>query len=120
MSHVRFGYPFNAFVGALALVLAAASPALAENWPGFRGPTGQGNSSEHGLPARWSATENVAWKVEVPGEGWSSPIVWGDRVFVTAATDDGTTCRVICFARGDGNLLWNTEVFKQGNERKQE
>jgi outer membrane protein assembly factor BamB len=109
----------SAAVG-LLFILSTVTPALAENWPGFRGPTGQGVSGERGLPASWSATENVAWKAEVPGEGWSSPIVWADRVFVTAATEDGTSCRVICFARRDGKLLWNTEVFKQENERKQE
>src|SRR3954449_11693142 len=110
----------KSFVVALVTIIVMAATASAENWPQFRGPTGQGTSSEKNLPTRWSATENVAWKTAIPGEGWSSPIVWGDRVFVTAATDDGTSCRVICFARDDGKLLWNTEVFKQGNERKQE
>ena len=105
---------------AAAILLSCAAAALADNWPQFRGPTGNGTSAEKGLPTKWSATENVAWKVAIPGEGWSSPIVWGDKVFITAATDDGTTCRVICFAKKDGKLLWNTEVFKQDNERKQE
>ena len=107
------------FAAAFA-VLCCTAPALADNWPQFRGPSGQGNSAEKGLPTKWGPSENIAWKVPVPGEGWSSPIVWGDRVFVTAATDDGTTCRVICFARRDGRLMWNTQVFKQDNERKQE
>jgi hypothetical protein len=69
-------------LAAMALV-SLALPAAAENWPRFRGPTGQGISTETGLPTRWSATENVAWKTPIPGQGWSSPIVWGDRVFAT-------------------------------------
>src|SRR5919202_5348422 len=87
---------------ALAVLLCAPGVAVAEDWPGFRGPTGQGISSEKGLPTRWSATENVAWKAAIPGEGWSSPVVCGGRVFVTAATDGGASCRVLCLDRRGG------------------
>lgn len=98
----------------LVLGCVAFLPAVqAENWPGFRGPTRQGVSTETGLPLTWSATNNVAWKAAIPGEGWSSPIVWGDRVFVTTATDEGVSCRVLAVNRLDGRLLWNTEVFTQ-------
>ncbi|MEK7677194.1 MAG: PQQ-binding-like beta-propeller repeat protein [Verrucomicrobiota bacterium] len=96
----------------LALVISAAC-IQAENWPGFRGPTRQGVSTETGLPLQWSAMENVAWKTPIPGEAWSSPIVWGDRVFVTTATENGASCRVVCVSRIDGKILWNTEAFKQ-------
>ena len=65
----------------LALLLVPA--AAAEEWPGWRGPRGDGTSHEHGLPVRWGPTENVAWKATVPGVGHSSPVVWGDRVFLT-------------------------------------
>ena len=108
------------FAAALVTIASLAAPALAENWPQFRGPTGQGTSNEKNLPVKWSGTDSVAWKTAIPGEGGSSPIVWGDRVLVTAATDDGTTCRIICLSRQNGRLLWNREVFKQANERKQE
>ena len=109
---------------ALAFVLAVVSgsarrAARAEDWPRFRGPTGQGSSADPNPPLKWSATENVAWKTEVPGEGWSSPIVWGDRVFLTAATDGGTSCHVICFARDTGKVLWDVEVMKQETLRKE-
>lgn len=97
----------------LALLLFAAAAVHAENWPGFRGPTRQGLSTETGLPLKWSATENVAWKTPIPGESWSSPIVWGDRVFVTTATEDGASCRVLALDRRTGAVLWNTEVFRQ-------
>jgi outer membrane protein assembly factor BamB len=58
-------------------------------WPQFRGPSGSGVADESALPERWSKTENIAWSIEVPGRGWSSPIVWRDRVFVTSAISPG-------------------------------
>jgi outer membrane protein assembly factor BamB len=70
----------------LALVaLAFAS----DRWPQFRGPGSLGVADDPALPDKWSATENVAWKVEIPGTGWSSPIVWGDRVFLTSVVSSG-------------------------------
>lgn len=92
---------------------------FAENWPQFRGPTGQGLSKEKNLPLHWSAGENVVWKTEIAGESWSSPIIWGDRVFVTTATDSGETCRVISLDRRSGKVLWNKEIFKQILRRKE-
>ncbi len=91
----------------------SASLVSAENWPCFRGPSGQGVSAEKNLPLTWSATENIAWKTPIPGESWSSPIVWGDRVFVTTATEKGASCRVLCLNRATGEILWNKEVFRQ-------
>jgi outer membrane protein assembly factor BamB len=91
----------------------------AQDWPRFRGPTGQGHSEETGLPLSWDATTNVAWKTALPGEGWSSPVVWGDRVFLTAATDAGKSCHVLCLNAADGRVLWDTTVFDQPTERKE-
>jgi len=102
-----------------ALAILNCDHLTAENWPQFRGPTAQGLSVEKNLPLKWSATENVAWKTEVPGESWSSPIVWGDRVFLTTATDAGESCRVISMDRKSGAILWNKEVFKQVPRRKE-
>lgn len=99
--------------------LHIAAGALAANWPQFRGPTAQGHSPETNVPLTWSATENVAWRAEIPGEAWSSPIVWGDRVFVTTATDAGESCRVLSLDRKTGQVLWNVEVFKQVPRRKE-
>jgi outer membrane protein assembly factor BamB len=92
--------------------------AVAEDWPGWRGPTYQGISAEKDLPVRWSARENVAWKTAIPGLGWSSPIVFGDRVFVTAASEDGVRCHVICLDRLSGRILWDKEVFEQTVKHK--
>ena len=61
-------------------------------------------------PDRWSATENVAWKVAVPGQGNSSPIVWGDRIILTTAYDDGRRLSVLALRRSDGAKLWETAV----------
>ncbi|HSC27639.1 MAG TPA: PQQ-binding-like beta-propeller repeat protein [Vicinamibacterales bacterium] len=74
------------FVGALA-----SAPVSNEGpgWPQFRGPGGAGVADGSSLPDKWSTTDNVAWVVELPGRGWSSPIVWGDRVFVTSAVSPG-------------------------------
>jgi outer membrane protein assembly factor BamB len=69
-----------------ASVIGADAPA---NWPQFRGADALGVSDNPNLPDRWSTNENVAWKIELPGRGWSSPIVWGERVFVTTVVSDG-------------------------------
>ena len=110
------------FSNPLIVALTAAVPfsgAHAENWPQFRGPTHQGLSSERSAPLHWNATTNVAWKTEIPGEGWSSPIVWNDRVFVTTATDGGASCRVLSIDRASGKLVWVREVFRQQMKRKE-
>lgn len=99
--------------------LATAAMAQAGNWPQFRGPTGQGHSTETGLPWKWSATENIAWKTPIPGESWSSPIVWADRVFLTTATEAGGSCRVLALERKSGRILWDKEVFQQVPRRKE-
>jgi outer membrane protein assembly factor BamB len=128
------GLPFNRFFGGVVAMriiislLACLLPLLtgsrlasAENWTRFRGPNGQGVSSETDLPVMWSASENIAWKTSIPGNGWSSPIVHDNHVFLTTATEEGVSCRVICVNRKDGSIEWNTEVHRQqtGPKRKQ-
>jgi outer membrane protein assembly factor BamB len=111
---------FHTLVIMAVAVLAFGAAGRAENWPGFRGPTGQGVSSEKGLPVEWGRDSNVAWKADLPGEGWSSPIVWEKHVFLTSARDDGASCHVTAFDRDTGKVLWDVEVFKQNTPRKQE
>ncbi|HZU34848.1 MAG TPA: PQQ-binding-like beta-propeller repeat protein [Gemmataceae bacterium] len=75
----------------LTLTLALASllaSVRGDNWPQFRGPGGSGVSSEKQQPAEWSADKNVLWKAKLAGYGWSSPVVWGDKVFLTSASSD--------------------------------
>jgi len=94
-------------------LLAAAVTVEAEDWPQFRGPTGQGVSTESELPVEWSESRNVRWKVEVPGAGWSSPVVAGDRVWLTTAVVDrnGTSLRALAFDTATGRRVVDAEVF---------
>jgi outer membrane protein assembly factor BamB len=78
----------------------------AKHWPRWRGPSGQGLVSGIGYVDSWSATQNVIWKAAVPGSGNSSPIVWGDRLFVTTAYDNGRRLALIAYRRADGTKLW--------------
>ena len=105
----------------LACWLIVCDSAWGDNWMRFRGPTGQGISSESNLPVTWSATKNIKWKASLPGTGWSSPIVFEDFVFLTASSEEGVSCRVICIHRKDGTIAWETEVHRQkpGPMRKQ-
>ena len=107
------------FCGLLAIVIILSDVSSAENWPGFRGPTRQGISREDGVPWKWSATSNITWKTPIPGEGWSSPIVFDDRVFVTAATEEATSFRVFCLDRSNGTILWNKHALRQKPGHKQ-
>lgn len=85
----------------------------AENWPCFRGPSRQGISTEKDIPVKWSGTENICFKREIPGRGWSSPIVWGDRIYLTTATEEGTCLRLVRIARQSGAILWDKEISRQ-------
>ncbi len=78
-------------------------------WPRWRGPSGQGVVEDGAYPDVWSDAKHVRWKVEVPGRGHSSPIVWRDRIFLTTA-EDGPRRSVLCFQRRDGKLLWRTDA----------
>ncbi len=92
---------------ATALLLAASAlPVGAKNWPAWRGPEGSGICREQNLPLHWSATENVLWHVPLPDRGNSTPIVWGNRVFVTQAVPQRSRRTLMCFDRRDGKLLW--------------
>jgi outer membrane protein assembly factor BamB len=90
-----------------------------EDWPCFRGPSHQGVSTETGLPLEWTAKSNVAWIGTIPGEGWSSPIVFGTNVFVTTATDNGVNCHVMCFETKSGKVVWSRQVLEQTPLRKE-
>ncbi|HEX6985323.1 MAG TPA: PQQ-binding-like beta-propeller repeat protein, partial [Planctomycetaceae bacterium] len=103
-------------VAASLLVVLLAASAPAGNWPAWRGPHGTGVSDETGVPVRWSATDNVKWKVRLPGPGNSTPIVWDDRVFVTQATDDGRERALYCFDRETGELRWRKATVYESKE----
>ena len=75
--------------GLLTALFSTADASAQTNWPQFRGSQSLGISDEPGLPDTWSTEKNVVWKTEIPGRGWSSPIVWGDRIFVTSVLNEG-------------------------------
>jgi outer membrane protein assembly factor BamB len=90
----------------------------AEEWPGWRGPRGDGTSREKGIPLTWSETENIRWKTPIPGKGHSSPIVWGERVFVTTCLEDKGERVLMCLDRRDGKVLWQQVVVTAKLEKK--
>ena len=99
---------------ALVVVCLMTAIVIADDWPQFRGPGGQGHSTETGLPFEWSETKNIRWKVPVEGRGWSSPVVAGGRVWLTTATAVGkdTSLRLMAFETETGKTTVDVEVFK--------
>lgn len=102
------------------LTISAVLSVAAGNWPGWRGPEGNGVSTEKNLPLRWGTNENVRWRVDLPGPGNSSPIIWGERVFVTQAIKEDHRRTVMCFDRADGRLLWQSGVTYTEREPTQQ
>lgn len=103
----------------LLATLIAVGPAHADDWPQFRGATGQGHSSERNLPVEWSESKNVSWKTPIEGSGWSSPVVAGGRVWLTTAVPQSAdrsggpvSLRVVAFDVATGKSLVNVEVFR--------
>lgn len=80
----------------------------AANWPMWRGANGDGTCEESGLPEKWSATENVVWKTKLPERGNSTPVVWGDKVFITQAIEKAGKRLLLCFDRKTGKQLWES------------
>jgi len=97
--------------------LALAGPVAAEeNWPQFRGPTGRGHSEAKNVPVSWNEA-SVAWRAELKGTGQSSPVNWGDRIFLTAASDDGMERYVMCLSRENGKMLWEDTIASESPEK---
>lgn len=105
------------FVATLAFLMLTSS-LLAEDWPQWRGPRLDGHSSEKGLPVKWSATDNIAWKAAIPGVGHSSPIIVGDRVFLTSCLLKEEKRILICLDRNKGTILWERDVVQSPLEPK--
>ena len=98
----------------LCVLALGAATANADDWPEFRGPTGQGHAPDAGVPLTWSETENVAWKVPVPGLGWSSPAIADGRIWLTSAVtepDDGSSLRLLAYDVATGDQTLDVEVF---------
>jgi outer membrane protein assembly factor BamB len=106
----------SGWLGLVVLVLAA--DVRAEEWPGWRGPRGDGTSAEKDIPLHWSSSDNVAWKTPIPGRGHSSPAIWGDRVFLTTCLEPEQERVLLCLDRRDGKLLWQRVVLTAPLEKK--
>ena len=94
----------------LVFAACATTFVFADDWPSWRGPAGNGHSKESNLPTKWDA-KSVLWKKELPGEGQSSPVIWGERIFLTTALDKGKKRVVVCVDRRTGNIQWERESW---------
>lgn len=103
------GVKTGAKISAERLSLVYPSPGSETHWPRFRGPTGQGNtldSSKYSWPLRWSKNEGIVWKAEIPGDGNSSPVIWGNKLFLTSSGPEGKQRAIHCLQLESGALLW--------------
>jgi outer membrane protein assembly factor BamB len=108
MASLRISY----FAALSALLIGGTTAVAAEsNWPRWRGPQQDGQSAEANLPVKWSAAD-VVWKTPLPGAGQSSPIIWGDRIFLTSYLDQGKERLVFCVDRKTGKILWRQTAWK--------
>src|SRR4029079_7409406 len=85
--------------------------ALGDNWPEFRGPTADGHAEARNLPVTFGEKENVTWKTAIHDKGWSSPVVWGNQIWLTTATEDGSSLFAMCLDLKNGKILHNVRVF---------
>lgn len=93
------------------MLAASIAPAADANWPRWRGPQQDGHTTDSALPVKWSS-ENVVWKTPLPGSGQSTPMIWGNRIFLTAALNKGAERIVFCVDRNSGKLLWQESAWK--------
>ena len=93
------------------LVFLLCASGLRADWPQFRGPDGQGHSDAEGIPLQWSETKNITWKTAIPGEGWSSPVIYGNQIWMTSAHAKGLSLHAVCVDRTSGKLLHDVKVL---------
>lgn len=97
-------------ISLLIAALGLTVSATAADWPNWRGPFHNGSTTETGLPETFSKTENVKWVIDLPGRAASTPIVWGDKVFLTSTDEETKSLLVYCLNRADGSTVWRHEV----------
>ena len=88
----------------LASIVSLVPSVSAENWPRFRGPNGEGIAKDKGVPVEWTERDGVAWKTALPGVGHSSPVIWGDRIFLQSAAANQRL--LLCLRVGNGEISW--------------
>ena len=95
-----------------SFALCATAFSATDDWPQYRGPSGDGHSAAKGLPLTFSDSEHVKWKTAIHGRGWSSPVIWGSQVWLTTATEDGTALSVVCVDKDSGKVLRDDVIFR--------
>ena len=102
---------------AASIGLIIAGSASADDWPTWRGPNRDGVSAEKGLPTKWSKDNNILWKVKLPGPAGSTPVIWGDRIFLTSPDPDRKRVLLICIGI-DGKKQWEATVSSSVRKSK--
>ncbi len=97
---------------ALFLIIHSLLAYASDNWPQFRGPDGTGHSTARDLPLNWSETNNIVWKTPIHDRGWSSPVIYGDQIWLTTATLDGRNLYAICVDRETGRVVRDLKLFE--------
>src|SRR5882757_11184474 len=110
MTGTAASYHRRCLLIALGLACAVSGSAAASDWPRFRGPNGTGVSSDTGIPVAFGEKQNLLWKVAIPGNGNSSPIVSKQRIFLQSASSDGSQRMIYCLDLSNGNTLWSQPV----------
>ncbi|MFC1538940.1 PQQ-binding-like beta-propeller repeat protein [Candidatus Latescibacterota bacterium] len=104
---------WNAFCYGVLLLLVISQVVVAgDNWPSFRGPTNDGISDATALPVEWSESKNIQWKTAIHDQGWSTPVIWGNQIWVTTATEDGHNLYAICVDFISGKIIHDKLVFE--------
>lgn len=98
-------------ISALLILMSPMASRAEPNWPGWRGPHQDGHTTETTIPVKWSG-ENIVWKSSLPGIGQSSPVIWGDKIFLTAALNQGKERIVFCVSRKTGEILWKQTAWE--------
>ena len=111
----------QALILTAVLISCFASVVRADDWPEFRGPTGQGHVTKGELPTTWGKDKNVVWKQNIPGKGWSSPIMVGGKVYLTTSVPpkDGSdrSLEALCLDAAIGKIVWEKEIFHQDGKK---
>ncbi len=116
MSGFKLGFRLLLKLASLSCIVGSADVATGDNWPEWRGPSGDGIVTESHFAQQWSATENVLWKAALPEPGNSSSVIWEERVFVTCAEDGGVKRSLLCFDRTSGEMLWKRSVVYEKDD----
>lgn len=98
-------------VACIVLSLGSKITSAQENWPEFRGPTQQGHADAKNLPIEFNDHKNVTWRTPIAGRGHSSPIIWGNQLWVTTALEEGRSLHAICLDKESGEVIHDVEVF---------